>query len=292
MITASPIRGMAAMIVSTAAFVGSDCFMKLVMEDAPPIEVASLRGVGGTFWILLFIVATGQAGGLRWLANPWVIARGLCEVVAVISFVLALATIPLGDVTALYQIAPFILLVAARFIWNEHIGPVKLALIALGFAGAMLVAQPGSSAASPYAVLGLLTALGAAGRDLISRKVPPETPSLVAAAAVIAIVMVATGLVALAFEPVVMPTGRHMLLMLMGGFCLALGQLFIMLAYRYAAPRTIAPFFYMFLFWGVLYGYLFFHEVPNEYALAGMALIVASGLLVIATEPRRAVKPA
>jgi drug/metabolite transporter (DMT)-like permease len=88
----------------------------------------------------------------------WTMARAFCELIAVIAFIFALARVPLASVTAIYQIAPLLVLAGASVIWHEKVGVWRWLLIGLGFAGALVVAQPGAQGASPYALLGLVTA--------------------------------------------------------------------------------------------------------------------------------------
>jgi drug/metabolite transporter (DMT)-like permease len=125
----------------------------------------------------ILLLALGHGRNLMMMFNPWLLARGLCEVVANFGFTFAILNMPIADVTAIAQICPLLVLVGAKLIWGERLGPSRLILIGLGIAGALLVAQPGTTAASPYAILGFLVALTAAARDLITRKVPADVPS-------------------------------------------------------------------------------------------------------------------
>jgi drug/metabolite transporter (DMT)-like permease len=113
--------------------------------------------------------------------NPWLVARGLCEVVANFGFTLAIFHMAIADVTAIAQTTPLFVLMGAKLIWGERLGPSRLILIVLGIAGSLLVAQPGATAASPYSILGFVTALAAATRDPIARRVPADIPAPVVA---------------------------------------------------------------------------------------------------------------
>jgi drug/metabolite transporter (DMT)-like permease len=84
-----------------------------------------------------------------------------------------------------------------------------------------------------------------------------------------------------------MTTGRQAGLMVLAGFLLMCGQLFLFLAYRLAEARAVAPFNYSFTLWAVLSGYVVFGAIPNQWAAFGMALILVTGLGVILLEGRR-----
>ena len=90
----------------------------------------------------------------------------------------------------------------------------------------------------------------------------------------------------LLFEQQVMPTARHVWLMAIAGFFLMCGHFFIYLAFRYAPARVVAPFNYAFTIWAVISGVIVFGDVPDWLALAGMALIVATGLAIVVIEGR------
>jgi drug/metabolite transporter (DMT)-like permease len=279
------LRGIASMLACAAFFVANDSCMKLVMAHAPPFQVLFMRGAFGSLFCFPLLLALGYGGQIKLAWDPWILIRALAETFAIMSFILALAHMPLGDVTAIFQIAPLLVVAGASLIWGEKAGMVRTVLIAVGVAGALLVAQPGADTASPYAVFGLMTAVGAAARDLASRKVPPDIPGLAVAFATILVVMTAAGISSFVFEDPVLPAGRDLVLSATAGALVIGGHYFIYTAFRLAAPRTLAPFYYAFTAWAVFFGLVIFGDWPNRLALLGIALIVVTGLAVILIHP-------
>ena len=210
----------------------------------------------------------------------------LFEIIAVVSFILALNHMPIGDITAIFQIAPLLVVVGAALVWGERIGGLRMVLIALAITGALLIAQPGSATASPYAAFGFLTAIGSALRDLAGRKVPHDIPGIVVALATIIAVMAAAGFATMAFETWAPPSNANILKMLAAGLFLIGGHTFVFLAFRFAKAAAIAPFYYTFTLWAVISGLLVFGDVPNAFAIAGMLLILASGLTSVTLDQR------
>lgn len=282
----SNLRGIGAMLLATGAFVANDSCMKLALSDAPPLQVLIMRGIAACLWCLPILLILGHGRDLPKVFNRWVALRSLCEVFAILSFILALNEMPIADITAIAQIAPLLVLLGIWLFFGDRIGMLRLALIGVGITGALLVAQPGSEAASPMAILGFFTALGAAGRDIVTRKVPPGTPALIVTFSTLLIVMLCATVGSFAFETQVSPTFRHAWLMAIAGFFLMSGHLFVFLAFRIGEARVVAPFNYSFMIWAGLSGLLIFNEVPNALAIAGMALIMLAGLAVIALENR------
>lgn len=278
------LRGIGAIILATGTFVANDSCMKLALEDAPPLQVLIMRGAAACLWCLPVLTAMGLARDLPKAFHPWVMARSSCEVFAIFSFIIALNNMPIADVTAIAQTTPLLVLLGVWLFFGEKIGPLRLGLVGLGITGAMLVAQPGGVASSSFAIFGFLTAVGAAGRDILTRRVPSGTPALIVTFSTLFIVMISAIAGSALFETQVMPTFRHAWLMGIAGFFLMCGHSFVFLAYRMAPARVVAPFSYSFMLWAGLSGFLVFEEVPNGLAIGGMVLILLAGLAVVLLE--------
>jgi drug/metabolite transporter (DMT)-like permease len=283
----SHLRGIVALVLALGMFIGSDTASKFVFGHVPIFEVVMLRAAAAALICLVLIVALKQSAGLRHLFNPWAMARGLCEVGANLGFTFGILHLPIADVTAIAQTAPLMLLVGAKFIFGERLGTSRVVLIVLGIAGAMLVAQPGATAASPFAFYGFLVAISAAGRDLITRKVPGEIPALVVALTVLFALTIAGAVGMVAMETPVVPDLRNGALIILAGALMVVGHVGIFFAFKSAPARTLAPFMYVLTLWAVLSGYLSFGDVPNGLAISGMALIVLAGIMVVYVDGRR-----
>ena len=73
------------------------------------------------------------------------------------------------------------------------------------------------------------------------------------------------------------------LLVLLGGIAIC-GFYCLTRAYMVAEFSAVAPFEYTYIIWGVLFGYLFWHELPSTATAAGIGLLVASNLYIIHRE--------
>jgi drug/metabolite transporter (DMT)-like permease len=282
------LSGIAAMLASTASFVVCDSFMKLVTEDLPPFEVLFLRGIGASLFGALLLVVLGQWRGVAGALNPRALLRAAGETLSVLCYIVALARLPIADVIAIMQTAPLILIVAAAILLRERIGMGRLALVIIGFAGAVMVAQPGPAGISPAALLAFASALLLAARDLVGRGVPARISVMVVTFATNVIVMTTAGLVNAGLGTWVAPTGRHLAFLGFAALFVTLGHVGILLAYRLGRTGAVAPFFYSFALWGVLSGLFIWRAWPNALALAGIGLIAGSGVAIIVLDQRRA----
>jgi len=283
----STLRGIGLMTIATLVFVINDTMMKVVTEGLPPFETLFLRGVAASIWSIPLILLTGNRRKVGAIVHPRVLIRNSFELVAVLFFVAALAKMPIADITAIIQFAPMLLLLGVAVFYREKIGRLRWVLIGIGFGGALMVAQPGGSSFTVYSLLGLGTAVMTAGRDIVGRRVPAEISGPVVAVGTILLVTFGAATAHLLLESWVVPSMRHLLLLGGSGLFLMFGHLFVFLAYRSGDIGATAPFFYTFTIWALLSGLIVFGTVPNTLALAGMALIIASGVAVALVSERR-----
>ena len=281
------IRGPLFMIVSTGSYLVNDTMMKLATVGLPPYEVLFLRGAAAMLWGTPLLLMLGYGRQIPLLFERKVLRRNFCELAAILCYVVALANMQIADSTALGQITPLLILVGSSIMFGERIGGVRMALIGLGFIGAVMVAQPTMEGISVYALLALGNAALSAARDLAGRRVPAEVPGMIVAISAVVVVLIGAGTAHLVSERWVMPEARHLLLMAGAGFFLIFGHFFIFMAYRVGPTSAVAPFYYCFTVWAVISGLLVFGQFPNALAVCGILLVVASGLAIVSLDQRK-----
>ena len=219
--------------------------------------------------------------------HPRTLIRAAGEAGNTTTFIIALANMPIANAGALLLTAPLMMVLSAAIFFRERIGPMHAVLVCLGFAGAILVAQPGTSGFNAASLFALAAALFATGRDLVGRTVPTTVPTTVVVFVTMIIVTIVAGVLSLAFEGWEPPARQHLVFLAIAGAALVLGQVGLFLAYRIGRTSTVAPFFYSYLLWGVLSGLIVWHELPNPLAFSGIALIIASGVAIVILDQRR-----
>nr|WP_245501969.1 DMT family transporter [Mesorhizobium sp. M2A.F.Ca.ET.039.01.1.1] len=283
----SNIRGPLFMVVSTGSYLVNDTMMKLATAGLPPYEVLLLRGAAATAWGVPLLLMLGYARQIPLLFERKVLRRNLFELLAILCYVVALANMQIADSTALGQITPLLVLVGSSMLFGERIGATRMALIGLGFVGALMVAQPTMQGISVYALLALGNAAFAAVRDIAGRKVSAEVPGMIVAIAAVLVVLVGSGAAHLVSEQWMMPEGRHLLLIAGAGLFLIFGHFFIFMAYRVGPTSAVAPFYYCFTVWAVISGLLVFGQFPNALAVCGILLVMVSGLVIVSLDERK-----
>ena len=275
------------MVIATCSYVINDTLMKLATEGLPPYEVLFLRGCAGLIWGLPLMLVLGYGRQLPLVFERRVLARNLAETAAILCYVVALANMPIADASALGQITPLLVLLGASILFREKIGGVRMALIGVGFIGAIMVAQPTMQGISIYAVLALANAVLCAVRDLAGRRIAAEVPGMIVAMSAIIVVLIGAGAMHLATEQWVAPQAHHLLLLAGAGLFLIFGHFFIFMAYRVGPTGVVAPFYYFFTFWAVLSGLVVFGQFPNLLAISGIVLVVAAGLTIVLLDERK-----
>ncbi|WP_352831081.1 DMT family transporter [Mesorhizobium sp. M0830] len=281
------IRGPLFMIVSTGSYLVNDTMMKLATSGLPSYEVLFLRGAAATLWGFPLLFALGYGKQIPLIFDGRVLRRNLLEMAAILCYVVALANMQIADSTALGQITPLLMLVGSSILFGERIGGQRMALIGLGFIGALMVAQPTMQGISVYALLALGNAALAAARDLAGRRVSAEVPGMIVAISAVVVVLIGAGAAHLVSERWVMPGMHHLLLMAGAGFFLIFGHFFIFMAYRVGPTSAVAPFYYCFTVWAVISGLLVFGQFPNALAICGILLVVGSGLTIVSLDQRK-----
>jgi drug/metabolite transporter (DMT)-like permease len=283
----SNLGGIAAMLAATASFVVCDSFMKLVTSELPPFEVLFLRGVAASLACGLLLVPLGDWRAISSAFHPRALLRAAAETLSVLCYIVALARLPIADVIAIMQTAPLFLILGLAFLLGERVGAARLGLVLVGFAGGLLVAQPGPAGLSSAALLAFGSAVLIAARDLVGRSVPARIPVMVVTFATNVMVMAVAAAMSLGFESWRAPIGRHLAYLGFAGLFVTFGHVGLLLAYRLGRTAAVAPFFYSFALWGVLSGVFVFGALPNALAVAGIALIAGSGVAIVLIDQRR-----
>jgi drug/metabolite transporter (DMT)-like permease len=209
--------------------------------------------------------------------------RASLEAALAALFLFALPHIPLADMTAIQQATPIILTILSAVVLKETVGWRRWAAVAGGFVGVLLVIQPTAQGIDIYALSALACAALVAVRDIVTRGIDPKIPTQLITFTTTATVML-LGAAGASLETWV-PVSAYTLALLAGSAVLVTGaNVFIIRAFRGAEVSVVAPFRYSGVLWAVLLGFLIWGHIPNTLAVAGTAILVASGLYIMHRE--------
>ena len=213
--------------------------------------------------------------------------RALMILCATALFFKAVALLPLADTLAVFFIYPFIITAFAPWVLGDRVGVWRWTATIIGFIGALVIIQPG------FATLthGVLFAIGAGFSysfyALSTRKLAGIDPALAT--------LFFTGLIGLVVTSVLLPfawvapqTGDWMLMAMMGVVSAA-GHYCVILASESAPAPLLAPLAYVEIISATLLGYFIFADLPDRMTWIGIAIIVASGIVIAWREKVRGI---
>jgi drug/metabolite transporter (DMT)-like permease len=286
-------RGIASILLAMALFVSNDSLVKLAAETLPVSQIMAIRGAMAVVLMSIYVALTVPAAKWRMILAPRVLLRGLLEASVAVAFLIALPHLSLADITAIQQATPLILTILSATLLAEHVGWRRWAAVLTGFAGVLLVIQPTGQGINIYALSALLCAALVAVRDIVTRGIDPAIPTQLVTFTTTVIVM-ATGVAGAPLQTWATPAPATLLLLAASAALVTGANYFIIRAFRGTEVSVLAPFRYSGVLWALALGYLIWGHIPNNLALAGTAVVVASGLYIMHREAltRRATKGA
>ena len=260
--------------------------MKALADELPLLQALFLRGLGVVLCLTLLCWALGQlrfALGARNWTLIWL--RAAAEVGGAYFFLTALFNMPIANLSAILQALPLTVSLAGALFLGEALGWRRLTAILIGFGGVLLIVQPGADGFTIYALYGLAAVACITARDLTVRRMSRDVPSvLVALAAAVGVTAFAgAGAALIDWAPITPRAGTQLLAAMV---FVIFGYVFSVAAMRTGDIAFIAPFRYTSLLVALLVGLVVFSEFPGPLALAGAALVVATGLFTLYREAR------
>lgn len=275
------LRGALIMALSMLAFGLNDTIMKFVSQDLPLYQAITLRGV-----VVMAVIAAAAPwlGGLdlriaRRARVPMAV-RTLGEIASTVLFLNALQNMAMGDLSAIMQALPLVVMVAAALFFGETLGWRRIGAVLAGFAGVLLILRPGGSVFGPWALVALGAMAMVALRDLATRGFGREISSATIALYAAAGVTVAALLLSLG-QGWAAPSLAQVLLLGTAGAILTVGYVSAVAAMRVGEMSYVAPFRYTSLLVAILMGLIVFGEWPDLWTWAGSALVVMAGVYTI-----------
>jgi drug/metabolite transporter (DMT)-like permease len=287
------------MVLLAVGFASSqDAIVKAMSGGYPTWETVCFRGLFAT---PVFIVWLVWAKVPLWpLPKAWrlVLLRSLILFSAYMSFALSIATLPMANAVAIYFTMPFFVGGLSGWFLGEKVPGFRWAAILMGFMGILVSVRPGSETFQPASFLALYSALGYALGQMLGRKVSQEVDPLVIANMQSMFYLFGAGLLGFVVTGFHLDASGHatlaamtrawanpgaadIALMTLMGLFSAISSVFFVKAYQAAPANFVAPFEYSAMIWALLYGLTVFHDIPDNWTLAGAAIVVTAGLAML-----------
>lgn len=271
-------KGALYMALAMASFTCNDALVKSVTSSLSVAQIMTVRGIMTT--ILVYVIARRMRAlrPLRVILSPLILLRTFFEIGATLTFITALGRIDFANVSSIMQSLPLAVTLGAALFLGEPVGWRRWGAIIIGFCGVLIILRPTAEGFAPASLLLLAAVFFTSGRDLVTRRVVSDIPSLsitlftAAANTVVgAILIVPMG----GWQPVTMDNFPPLIIaaaLTFGGY-----QAVIM-SMRTGEISFVAPFRYTSLIWALAIGIVFFGERPDFLVFLGAAIVIGSGL--------------
>lgn len=285
-------RGALLMATAMAVFCCNDAMVKTLTHELSIPQIMAVRGVMTTTLVLMVSIILGARLSLRTLTHPLVLLRTAFELGATLCFFNALARIDFASSSSIMQSLPLAVTLGAALLFQEPVGWRRWSAIIVGFMGVLLIIQPGPEGFSTDALFPIAAVFFTASRDLVTRRIAREIPTIHVTLFTSFIIMIAGFIL-------IVPTGGwhpissfSWLLLALTAIAVFCGYQTIILAMRGGEISFVAPFRYTSLIWALIIGVLVFGERPGMTVLVGAAIVICSGLYTFYRESRRAIDTA
>lgn len=280
----SPARlGMLIMLLAMFLFSLNDALGKYLVATYSVGQVLLIRSAAALAILVPFLWQAGMPA-LRDAERPWhQFARVVFSTVEVFCFYLAVSYLPLADVMTYWLAAPIYVAAMSPFLLGERVGPVRWAAIALGFVGVLIALAP-SGEIEPWAIIAAIIGTLAFALMIVTGRTLRGTPDKTLVTFQL-LGSLAAGAVLAPFGWVT-PSAPDFALLGALGIVAMFAHICVNRAVKLADAAMVAPFQYTLLPWAIVFGWLFFHELPRPMMLVGALIIVLSGLIIYVRERR------
>jgi len=267
----------------------ADALTKVLSARYSVFEVAAVDAI---FALLVSLPVLVRQEGIASLLprRPWlVILRCALGAGSLMLAFLSFAAIPLADAYSLAFLTPLAVTAMAAPVLGERVGWRQWMAVVIGFVAVVVILRPDFAGIGAGQFYMLASASLFALSMLILRRIA-KTESSGALLLVYFIMLFLIGL-PVAITRWQAPDLGDLGLMALTGACSGLGNLLLIMAFRYAAAAIVSSFMYSQLIWGTVFGALLFHDLPDLITIGGAAIIMLCGIYTL-THASRATRTA
>ncbi|MBK5957952.1 EamA family transporter [Rhodoplanes elegans] len=276
--------GILFMVGSTVMFAVSSALAKWLVALYPVGEVMAFRSISSLLVCSLFVLPFTGLSVFATRKPGQHVARGVSQAISQTLTVLAVSMMPIAGAIAIGFSAPLWAALISVLWLGERAGVARWTALLVGFAGVLIVTEPGADSLS----LGALFALGNAvmyGSVTVAVRgmTKTESPNTLLMWQLLVMSVCHAGLLVFGFR---MPTLFDAGLLVGMGVANTIQQYCWTRALSLGPTAAVSPFYYMSLVWAMLLGFLVWNDQPTLALLAGSAVVVASGLFLLWHEAR------
>ncbi|RUO38477.1 EamA family transporter [Aliidiomarina shirensis] len=272
-------RGIIFMLLAVFCFALMDVAMKHLAAHLSSFQVSFFRGATSLPFVLLWLASQRTVHKIKPHNLLLHAVRGVISIAFLILTVITLRELPLANAYAIFFAAPLMITLLSVPILGEKVGIHRYSAVCVGFVGVVIMLNPNAMGFASIGVIsGLLATVGYSFAMILVRYMHrTETSESLMFFFVLSLTL-GCGLLALGdWQPLSISDLPWLLLLGVSG---AIAQYLLTEAYRQAPPSVLSSFEYTAMIWALLLGYIFWHELPSIWVLAGACVVIASGVYI------------
>jgi len=247
-------------------------------------QLVLVRSIAGLGVMAPFIWRTGAPAFIQAPRPRLQLLRVCFSTLETSLFFWALVELPLAEVMTYYMAGPIYVTALSPWLLGERVGWRRWTAVIVGFGGVVLALHPSPDSLSLGSLCALAGSLSYACFMLATRKLAVVPGTVLMTGQLLAALLF--GAVLVAFQGWTTPSAIDLLLMAFLGVGSLGGNLCVNHALRLAPAAAVVPYQYTMILWGVIFGYVFFGDLPDALTLAGGALIIAAGMFIFLREQK------
>lgn len=275
-----PLYALALRLLATLVLSTLIMLVKLTSQSGVALpEILFWRQVPSFVLILAWLLWRGETAKLRTQRLPAHARRAMLGLSGMFFTFGAPILLPLAVATTFGFTTPIFAVILSALLLREKIGPVRWLAVALGFAGVLIIAQPG------HAAIPLFGAAVGIGAGFMVALISIQVRDLGRTEGSLSIVFWFSALsapilaAALPFYASAHTPWQWFLLISCGLLGL-LGQILLTAALRYGQVASVIVMDYSALVWATIYGWLIWDELPPAATWLGAPAIIAAGGII------------
>jgi len=270
------------MFISVCAFSVMDLIVKW-SEDYPVGQVLFFRGLCGMIPIL-FLIPNDRYFDFYKTKRPFLhFKRCFAGLVAIVAIFIALRKLPLATVVSITFAAPIFTTILSIFFLNEKVGIYRWLAVIVGFIGIIVISEPGYSSLNLYYLYPIIFCLGLSYVAIAIRQLSSTEPVWLIGLFFSISIMIMS-FFSLFTQGWVLPSLKDLFLLSMVGILGGLANLWLTQSYKFSEVSLVTPLKYLALVFAIIFGYLFWDEIPSLKTLIGSILVIFSSVIIFRRE--------
>jgi len=260
----------------------ADAALKYAGQSLAFYQIAFFTQAFGLIFVALYALVSGRS--LKTYHPKLQLYRGIAFTLCYYLIIYAFQHKSLAEVYTLFYINPFLVAIFSVIILKEKIGKHRLASIAIGFIGVLIILRPGVLAFDVISLGVLIASTAFAYANVLTRKIGESEP-------ILSFTFYTTGFIFLVsasffvFNPALPQNTTTLFSLSLAGGAETFGTAILAIAFIKTNAVTISKLMYSSIIWAFLFGYLLFGDVlVDGWTIFGGGIIILSGLYMVYRE--------